>query len=484
MRVSTKLVLAFLGVTAVVLAATLGLARWSFERGFLDYVNALEQTRLERLASSLASQYQADGESWNSLTNRRFGDLMRNDTSARELSRRPPATRGDRGAERRPPPRDRMGGPSDSRRPPRGQASGNIPAATVLLDAQGDYVAGVREFNEANPIRVAIALNDRKIGELNSAPKRHFETAPETAFSRQQYTTSLLIALVSVLLATVVSYLVARRLLAPVKRMAEGVSLMSSGDYKVRLSGERKDELGQLMADLNHLAFKLDEAQSARQRWFADISHELRTPTAVLMGELEAIKDGIRPMNLEQMESMAQEVARLRTLIDDLYQLSVSEVGGLRYNMQSLSLSDALSDAVGMLEDRAESKGIILETELDEQAEIEADPQRLRQLLDNLLNNSLAYTDAPGRLRITLKRDSNHALVSLEDSAPGISAVEGERLFEPLYRQEQSRNRRTAGAGLGLAICRNIAKAHRGEISASPSELGGVKIELRLPLKD
>lgn len=462
MSISTRLISAFMGVTLVVLLATLLLARWSFERGFLDYVNALEQTRLERLALVLSDEYREAGMSWEELDDFKLGRLIRRSMTGQPMT--PPDLALERPS--RPP------GPPERPRFP----------STQLLDAQGQAVAGRLMKSEDPPIRVPVMLDGQRVGLLLSAPVRHVNSPLETAFARQQFQTSLMIALVCLLLAGLVSWLLTRRLMVPLKRMTAGISSMSLGDYQVQLPGSGRDELGQLIADLNHLAVTLDEAQNARQRWFASISHELRTPTTVLTGELEAMKDGIRPLDMAQVDSIAQEVARLRHLIDDLYQLSLSDIGGLRYSMQRLDLSQVLEQSLAAIVEQAQRQGIQVTQHGQQAAWIQGDPQRLHQLFDNLLANALAYTDGPGKLQIRQEIRGDKVYLSLEDSPPGITTDECDKLFEPLYRHEQSRSRRSAGAGLGLAICRNIVQAHRGELNASPSSLGGLRIELELPL--
>jgi two-component system sensor histidine kinase BaeS len=219
----------------------------------------------------------------------------------------------------------------------------------------------------------------------------------------------------------------------------------------------------------------------------ADVSHELRTPLTVLAGEIEALKDGLREFDQTQLDSLDQEVQRLRYLVDDLYELSVSDVGGLRYQFVTVDLADCLQNALDGMRNRAAASGIDLSLEKPEPgavagAIISADVQRIDQLLHNLLENSLAYTDALGRVTVTLLRTAATAHITIDDTPPGVSESDCEQLFDPLFRQEASRSRRSGGAGLGLAICRNIVDAHGGSIRASPSELGGVSIHIEIPL--
>ena len=476
---SKKLMLAFIGVTLVVLLATLSLARWSFEKGFLDYTNALEQQRLTKLASQLAVLYQNQGQDWSLINERLLTQLLEQPVRPKP----PHDIKPHQGQDfRRPPPREDFRHPphrGDLMPPPRGQ---EVPP-TALLSAESQLIAGRIPRSESEGwFRIPVIFDGQTIGELISAPKRHFDSPQETEFSQQQWVTSLIIGLFSMSLAVLVSLLLIRLLLAPIQRMLKQVSLMSNGDYQARLDEQRQDELGQLMKDLDRLAQTLEQNQSSRQRWLADISHELRTPVTVLAGELSALLDGIRPLEMKQVISLSQEVERLRHLIDDLYQLSVSDVGGLRYSFHPLNVAECLKICLDQVQIECQEKNLKLGINLAEAVMVNGDTQRLLQLCSNVLRNALAYTDAPGQIEVSLIAVDSWAEINVIDSPPGVTLKECEKLFEPLYRQEASRSRRTAGAGLGLAICRNIVEAHQGHITATPSVLGGLAVKVSLPL--
>ncbi|MEH6581271.1 MAG: ATP-binding protein [Halioglobus sp.] len=467
--IAQKLIAAFVGLTLLVLAATLGLARWSFEQGFLDYVNALEQTRLERFQPDLAAEYLSAGRNWSALSEERFATLVRRSAPRDRFRRPPPGTR--------PPP------PGGRHRPPPGSPP------TALYDMDDNLVAGKAIGMQGGlAIRVPIVVEGTPVGELRSEPRRSISSPLETEFSRQQLTTSWILGISSLLLAFGVSFVLARGLLAPVRRMIDSVAQLSSGDYSHRMNENRGDELGQLTRDIDRLGSTLEANQSSRRRLLADVSHELRTPLTVLTGEIEALKDGLRKFDETQLESLDQEVQRLRYLVDDLYELSISDVGGLRYRFATVNLTDSLRDTIEGMHQRAADLGIELSLATPETGgaaeavNVAADVQRIDQLLLNILENSLAYTDAPGRVVVGLSRTADVALITVDDTSPGVSEGDCEKLFDPLFRQEASRSRRSGGAGLGLAICRNIVTAHGGTVSASPSALGGVRIHIEIPL--
>ncbi|MEC9305941.1 MAG: ATP-binding protein, partial [Pseudomonadota bacterium] len=234
--------------------------------------------------------------------------------------------------------------------------------------------------------------------------------------------------------------------------------------------------------DFNVLAATLEASRDARARWVSDTAHELRTPLAVLRGEIEAMQDGIRPLDQENLASLAQEVAQLERLVTDLRLLSQSDAGALDIQLAPMNLSECLSGRLADADRWLEESGLALTTQISPEVMIRGDAQRLRQLWSNLLDNSCAYTQPPGELQVTLRSEHSHAVVTWQDSAPGVPESELTRLTERLYRVEGSRNRASGGSGLGLSIASALVSAHGGTLKASASPLGGLKWTLRFPL--
>lgn len=220
-----------------------------------------------------------------------------------------------------------------------------------------------------------------------------------------------------------------------------------------------------------------------RRDFMADISHELRTPLAVLRGELEAIQDGVRQFTPDSVASLQAEVGTLTKLVDDLHQLSMSDEGALAYQKSSLDLIPLLEVASGSFRERFASRGLTLQLSLPDSMTVFGDRDRLMQLFNNLLENSLRYTDSGGGLYISAEQRERMVLLTFADSAPGVSDEQLQKLFERFYRTEGSRNRASGGSGLGLAICVNIVQAHNGLIRAAHSPFGGVSITVELPLE-
>lgn len=477
MKISLKLFLSFFGLTSLILIATLSLARWSFNQGFLNFISGLEQERLQFIATDIIEQYQSNNHTWKNLPPEAFLQIVQ-----RHVNNRLPPT-GQRLARlNHPPPNEREGRPPNPNRQGQNRSVNGPP--TALFDAQGNWLAGAPQ-REVDSKTMSFMLTDDKevIGYLYSWPNVSEPSVLANRFYSQQLWTSVLIGTICLTMASLLSWLLARRFLQPINTIIASVSRLSQGDYGAQPTSTNKDELGQLSRNVNALSQTLEKNRSAKNRWFADISHELRTPLTILSGEIEAIKAGIRPFNAQQLSSLEQETTLLTHLVDDLYELSLSDLGGLRYQFTELDLAECLERTVTGMQGNIKDLGLTIRTEIFTDAKINADAKRIEQLLINLITNAKTYTDSPGEIVLSLTSDKQNITLKIDDTAPSVSNGEFELLFEPLYRQELSRTRRSSGAGLGLTICKNIVDAHQGTILARPSQLGGVCIQITLPVK-
>jgi two-component system sensor histidine kinase BaeS len=333
--------------------------------------------------------------------------------------------------------------------------------------------------------KTPVTVSGETVGWLVFRPPGEVTGRIAREFQRKQLNAAWITALFVVLLAAAVSVLLSRGFLAPVRRLARSTRALAAGRFDTRVEEHRRDELGQLADDFNRLAETLQRNERLRREFMADMSHELRTPMSVLRAELEAMQDGIRPLTRDSLDRLQNSVATLSKLIADLYELSLADAGALTYRMVPLDLGQLITETAGQWRERMETAGLALAVNLPQSPiDINADGRRLQQLLGNLLENSLRYTDRGGQVRVSLTAEAGKAVVNVEDTAPGVPREAIPRLFERLYRVEASRNRASGGAGLGLAICLNIASAHGGEIEAYPSPLGGLGIRLTLPLAD
>ncbi len=456
--ITFKLFLAILA-SCVAVALAMGMAvRFNFQSDFVDYIHEREEQRLSNLAGMLEADYARVG-SWQFLTDDRDSWWRSLRLSNRGLDFDDHDAFG----------RRRHAGPS---------------LRISLVDAQGDWLAGPRILAGTGVRRHDLQSEGRLIGWLVTPPPPTLVIDDEIdrRFQSRQLRATWVIVGLSALLAAIVSLMLARALLLPVRRIARATHRLAGGDYGTRVKVSSTDELGRLAEDFNRLANSLERNERLRRDLMADVSHELRTPLAVLRGEIEALQDGLRQPDAATLASLQHEVVRLSALIDDLYDLSLADAGALSYRMETLDLSALAAGAVAGMRDRYARAGIELQLAAAPGQWVQGDERRLEQLLSNLLENTLRYTDAPGQARVVIGPGPNAGVrLVIEDSAPGVSADALPRLFDRLFRVEGSRSRAHGGAGLGLAICRHIVLAHGGTIRAMDSALGGLRFELEFP---
>ncbi|HSH49342.1 MAG TPA: histidine kinase dimerization/phospho-acceptor domain-containing protein, partial [Halomonas sp.] len=422
-RLGIRLFVIILTVNVAIAGLVFVAVSRSLDRGFIEYLDQAQTRRAEALAEGLANEWALRGDwQWLRDSSRAWHHLVR-----RQLW---PG-----------------GSPHEN-----GVGQLSRPRDFILHDANGLPVVGLPHAQRSQPAELRwldIRSDGELIGTLGYRPPQQLMARVDRLFlSRQRRNLATIIAalgLASLLLAGGLSWWLGRR----TRGMALATRGLTQGDYSIRLAERGRDELSSLAQDFNALAATLEANRKARTRWVSDIAHELRTPLAVLRGEIEAMQDGVRPLDLNHLGSLAQEVAQLERLVADLRLLSQSDDGALEMQMAPLdlaaSLKARLKEASGWLGDR----DIHLDMVIDERpAWIRGDPQRLRQLWTSLLDNTCRYTRPPGQLRVRLEAHDGQWLVSWEDSAPGVPQSELAHLTERLYRFEGSRSRASGGSGL------------------------------------
>ncbi len=476
LKVGHKLFLTLLAATSLVVAVLAGLVGWSVERGFTRYVEARQHERIESLVEQLAEVYAEDG-SWDRLAAnpRRWRMTLRGVPYLH--ARATPQLPWPRNEPRRWPPE------TEHQPPHRNPRFVPLELRVMLLDATRTLVYG-RKDAQGQLNLWPIEVEGQVVGYLGVASGPTWERAGDLQFiqrlSQRLWLLAALVVLCSALLAAPVSKHLVRRL----RRVIAGTEALAAGRYETRVPAESSDELGDLARDFNALAEALERTDRLRCEWMGDVAHELRTPLAVLRAEIEAVQDGVRPLDRQAADSLHTEVMRLTRLVEDLYQLAMSDLGALSTHKQRVRPADVLQADVQVLAGKFAERNIQVTSALTPvaNAEVYADADRLSQLFRNLLQNSLCYTDSGGRLDITGTRIHQALCLDFQDSAPGVAATDLPRLFERFFRVERSRSRHHGGAGIGLALCRRIVEAHGGTIEAQAAPLGGLRILIRLPL--
>ena len=376
------------------------------------------------------------------------------------------------------PPDARGAGVPPRRGPPHRPAE--LLGRVLLLDAAGERIAGNPRVAADAP-SLPIVLDGRRLGSLLLAPSPLLSGGADVAFAQAQLHSAGIAGVAILLAALLLAFALARWLLAPVAALAKGTQALAAGEFSCRIGSTRRDELGELARDFDRLAAALEQAREARRQWGADIAHELRTPLSILRGEIQALQDGVRAYTPQALDSLHAECERLGSLVEDLYQLALADAGALDYRFAALDLGELVRECIELQRPACTDAGLELDCIAGADLLVRADARRITQLLDNLLINARRYTDAPGRIRVSVLASGALVRVVVEDSAPGVPVAALPHLFDRLYRVDKARARANGGAGLGLAICRAIVDAHGGRIEARPSALGGLSVLVDLP---
>lgn len=287
-----------------------------------------------------------------------------------------------------------------------------------------------------------------------------------------------------VLLAIIVSLILSKHVLRPIRQLTKGTQALTSLKFETRIDVNTRDELGQLASHFNMMAQTLKRFEQMQRQWITDISHELKTPLSILQAEIEAMQDGIREVNREGMDMLHTEVIYLGKIVDNLLQLSLAEAKTLYFKNEPVNPLHVLSDTINLFKNRLQLHHITVESqvETDKNIQILGDAERLKQVFSNILENTLRYTEAPGNLKVWQWHTKTRLFLYFEDSGPGVPEDSLDRLFDRLYRVDKSRSRAKGGSGLGLAISKNIIENHGGEIRANNALPHGLRIEITLPI--
>ncbi len=460
-----KLVGAFAAVIAVVLLAIVLIVTLGAAHGFDLYVTQSGKAWGERLAPRLADQYAQNGD---------WGDAQAILLSPWEIQE--PQRRQGQGI---------MGGP--------GHMSSGIMWETmgfhlVLADADGWVVAdtGSRFQGQSLPPDLlaqgtAIISHGEQVGTLlviNPQVENPARRAFLTGISRAIVPAALVAGGLALLMGT----LLFLRITSPLRKLQQATQALAAGDLEARVPVSSQDELGQVAQSFNQMAARLDQQQQLRKQMVADIAHELRTPISVMQGTLEAMLDGVLKPEPGELQGLHAETRRLARLVEDLRLLSLADAGQLTLEHSRLNLSALAERVVSRMEPLAQLRNIALRVESDPLPDVEGDPDRLAQVLTNLIDNALRYTQPGGQVTIRLARHDGQVHLTVTDSGPGIPPEELPFVFERFWRGDKSRSRDSGGSGIGLAVVKQLVNLHGGTVNVE-SQLGkGSVFQVLLPI--
>lgn len=457
-----KLVLAFLLVSITGAALTTLFARWTTLREFDRLV--LEQVQTSFFAD--ATDYYRTNGSWQGAWQyfRRSGGAPS-----------PPAQTG-----KQPP------------RPPSAedQASAQVRSSYVfaLADPDGHVIlpAGPYRLGDQVPPDKLVQGTKMEVDGQVVGVALVTGQAPELSSQEEQYLarttrSSLYAALAATLVALALGVFLARTFTRPVRELTTATQAMAKGELEQRVPVRTRDELGELAASFNQMSGDLARATELRRQMTADIAHDLRTPLTVMAGYLEALRDGVLQPSPERFETLHLEAQHLRRLVEDLRTLSLADAGELTLNCELVSPGSVLEQAAAAYQHQAEQRG----TELRVDAapvlpHVSVDPDRMAQVLGNLVSNALRHTPAEGRICLAATHQDRRVLLTVQDTGAGIPPDQLPHVFDRFYRGDEARGD-GGESGLGLAIAKSLVELHGGTISVESSLGKGTTFTIALP---
>jgi len=352
----------------------------------------------------------------------------------------------------------------------------------VVIIADPRHRAGERvspaELARGEPVKV----DDRQVGVVLDAGR-----PPELNDREVQYLASTnralaLAALGAAAIALLLGVLLANNLTRPLRDLTQAIQAMSRGELRQQVAVRSNDELGTLTRAFNQMSADLAHANELRRQMTADVAHDLRTPLSVLTGTIEALRDGVLKPTPARFEAMHTEAQHLRRLVDDLRTLSLADAGELPMQRQPIAPAGLLDRLAAAYAPQAAARGIALTTAAaPELPAIHADPERLAQVLGNLINNALRYTPDGGRIVLAARAHGSAVVLEVQDNGAGIAADALPHIFDRFYRGDPARGQTNGESGLGLAIARSIVEAHGGTITATSEPGQGTTFTITLP---
>lgn len=357
---------------------------------------------------------------------------------------------------------------------------------SVVWSSAGEEVGTILE-ESATENAVALESESKQIiGYLIVKGQRSFQSEEISPLIRSLRTAVLRSGLIAGILAFIIAIVISNRLIKPVKLLTQAAESLAHGKLTTRVAIKGRDEIAHLGDSFNIMAENLESAEARKKALTADIAHELRSPLAVQKAQLEAMQDGIVPINQESLQTVVDQTNFLTRLVDDLRILALVDAGEIRLQLENIDLIKICSQVVERFTPQAGQQQIQLElinTSSLNEVIINADADRIMQILGNLITNALHHTGKEGKIEVEINKNLNQAMVIVKDNGCGIPEEDIPHLFERFFKSDKSRNRDKSGStGLGLSIARNLARVHGGDLTAQNNTDRGAKFIFTIPL--
>jgi two-component system sensor histidine kinase BaeS len=461
----------------------------SFQQGFTSYLEQKEIRQANAMAPFLSTFYHQQ-DSWQKMhRNHRLWEqaLLSADISPppKPLGGRPPPRRANDISHQDSPKPLRDNTTVDNHPPLHNESAATEPFFALrisLYDKNKKIVFGSKQQID-NSHWLPINVDQQVIGWLYLRSNNLAGNLLAKNFIEQQQQSFIYIAIAVIFFSTLLASVWAIFLQRPINKVIVAVKQLATGQHNSRVKVSGSDEFTQLAINFNQMAQALEQNKILRAQWIADISHELRTPVSVIRGEIEALIDGIRQPTPERINSLYEETTALAQLIDDLHLLSLADNQALNLKREYCEPHYLITHQIGLFDLRMQKKGLSLslDNKITSDVKMYVDSRRMSQVFNNLLENSLRYTDSGGQVKVMIYLENQHIVFSICDSTPGVCDEGLTKIFDRLYCADKSRSRSAGGSGLGLSICKSIIDAHQGNIFAQHNNDNGLCIKVQLP---
>ncbi|HWQ51642.1 MAG TPA: HAMP domain-containing sensor histidine kinase [Terriglobales bacterium] len=451
-----QLSLSILFVLLVTVALISVLSNWLINREFARYIIRQEEQRSESIVSDLASQYGALSGGWNENFLHTVGMYSLYDGYLLKIYDASGAMLWD-------------------------AENHDMTLCSQIMGEISQRMEGARRQGGFVTNTYAVKRGAAEVGSVSiTYYGPFFFTENDYLFLKTLNLVLLGAALLSSLFAVAAGTLLARRISRPIAKTAYIATQIAQGNYDIRFEGTPATrELLEMTAAINHLTEALSEQEKLRRRLTSDVAHELRTPLSAVGAHLEAMLEGIWEPTPERLQNCHDEIKRLGALVSELERLSKIEDGNLKLNKERVDLYELGRAAVQNFERKASEKALSLSLE-GGPAYVEADRERILQVVMDLLSNAINYTPEGGHVHVRTSTDGQNGCISVADDGIGISEEELPFIFERFYRTDRSRSRKTGGTGIGLTIAKSIVEAHGGTIEAESAPGAGSCFTVRL----
>ncbi|WP_420632353.1 sensor histidine kinase [Candidatus Leptofilum sp.] len=363
----------------------------------------------------------------------------------------------------------------------------------LIVDNQGEIVLGGLDQQIGSRVPrgwlnrgIPIEVDGKQAGQIIFGEGRQRgvpQQPPGNDFASRVNRAIFLAALGATAVSLVIGVVLARSLTRPLQEMTEATQAVAQGNLTQQVPVRSDDELGKLATSFNQMSADLAQSRDLRRQMTADIAHDLRTPLSLILGHAEALSDGVLPPTPETFDVIHDEARRLNRLVEDLRLLSLSEAGELSLVRRPVQPQSLLERAVIAHAPAAQQKQIeLVLTAPNDLPDVLVDPDRLAQVLDNLITNALRYTPENGHIHLTAQQNQTAVQLHVQDSGPGMNPAELAHVFDRFYRGDKSRQRHDGGSGLGLAIAKSLVENQDGRIWAESAPGQGATFIVELPL--